>query len=218
MHLIWSLLFLTFANAAPLPEDFGATMCFSVSGSPLRPDMDRALSPSDFSGFENVVDGVIAEARASVSGDLCDDREALKLVSWRINEQIRYAGLIDSALFKQKDYWQTTHELFQTKLGTDRYGDCEDLAIAKYWALRRAGCEADKMYITVLAGQPAALDHAILTVKTSSAVIVLDNRGVKNGLTLQETGYLSSMKLGYLINERKLRIRCAKGFRLSDPK
>lgn len=210
MHWIWSLFFIANAHASPDGADFGVSFCASVN-APVRADIARALSPSDFAGAEAQIDAAITEARAiAPEKDLCRDEKALTKFSFIMNQVVSAAGRIDIAFFNQSDYWQTTHETLQKKYELGRYGDCEDIAILKYWTLRRAGCSADGMHIAVLSGMGKQPDHAVLVVKTASSVLVLDSIAAQNGRPYLETPYFSSMNLVYLINEEKVKYICPK--------
>lgn len=211
MNLIWSVLIALSAHALPTAEHYGASICIPLSGTVIRADIDRALSPSDFSGLEAQIDAAIEDARAAASsGDLCKSESALKTLSISINQKLQSAGRIDSAYFKQADYWQTTHEALKIKIDLGRYGDCEDFAILKYWVLRRAGCSPDQMYIGVLSGLGRQQDHAVLLVNGTSSTIVLDNVPAQNGRPYLQTPYFSEMNLVYLINEEKVKYLCPK--------
>ena len=56
-----------------------------------------------------------------------------------------------------------------------RSGDCEDYAIAKYLTLRLLGVPEEKMAILILRDSARRIDHAVLVVDESGALLVLDN-------------------------------------------
>lgn len=81
----------------------------------------------------------------------------------------------DSIHWKQKDYWAPPFEF----LGSGA-GDCEDYAIAKYFALRLLGIDSSKLKITfafVKNHQHKVLSHAVLNYyhNPKATPIVLDN-------------------------------------------
>lgn len=67
-------------------------------------------------------------------------------------------------------YWATPREFLQ-KGG----GDCEDYAIAKYYALKALGVPANDMFITVVGYPDKKGMHAILVVLDGDDYYVLDN-------------------------------------------
>jgi predicted transglutaminase-like cysteine proteinase len=71
---------------------------------------------------------------------------------------------------KDVGYWQTPEETL--KRGG---GDCADLAIAKYFALRKMGFNDDTMRV-VVARSRSGEDHAFLTVDHDGRLHVLDNQ------------------------------------------
>jgi predicted transglutaminase-like cysteine proteinase len=76
----------------------------------------------------------------------------------------------DAANWSQADYWATSAELSQ------RGGDCEDYAAAKYFALRRLGIPADDMRIAIVVDDAIGERHAILLVRIGAETFALDNR------------------------------------------
>lgn len=74
--------------------------------------------------------------------------------------------------WREKDYWATPEEF----LGTQR-GDCEDYVIAKYFALREAGVDEDKMFLTYVQATRLNVAHMVLTYfeRPDSIPLVLDN-------------------------------------------
>ena len=97
----------------------------------------------------------------------------LKLVNDFFNK-IKYKR--DSKHWKKKDYWASPFEF----LGTGA-GDCEDYAIAKYFALRTIGVPDEKLKITYvkLLHKKTRFEEAHMVLnyyhKPNSVPIVLDN-------------------------------------------
>ena len=56
-----------------------------------------------------------------------------------------------------------------------KVGDCEDFAIAKYFALRDLGFPASQMRIVVLKDTLRNLDHAVTAVYLDGDAWILDN-------------------------------------------
>jgi len=103
----------------------------------------------------------------------------LDRVNRTVNAAMTYKS--DRAAWGVDDYWATPVEMAQQGAG-----DCEDFAIAKYWALRSLGLLDEQMQLVVLQDTRRQLFHAVLVVHTASGAYVLDN--VSNRL-LADTAY-----------------------------
>jgi predicted transglutaminase-like cysteine proteinase len=68
------------------------------------------------------------------------------------------------------DYWSSPLQMLL------RNGDCEDYAIAKYFALRSAGWSADQMRIVVLMDRNLNAIHSVLAVSIGGRNYILDNQ------------------------------------------
>lgn len=91
----------------------------------------------------------------------------LRQVNGRIND-VRYRT--DDRNYGTEDYWATPDQFFA------RGGDCEDYAIAKYFALRELGFAADDLRIAVVRDQRAREVHAVLIAFIGTEAYVLDNK------------------------------------------
>ncbi len=116
----------------------------------------------------------LAEQAEGLSGAALLDR-----VNRTVNAAMTYKS--DRAVWGVDDYWATPVEMAQQGAG-----DCEDFAIAKYWALRSLGLLDEQMQLVVLQDTRRQLFHAVLVVHTASGAYVLDN--VSNRL-LADTAY-----------------------------
>lgn len=76
---------------------------------------------------------------------------------------------LDMEVWGVREYWATPKE-FMT-----RSGDCEDYAIAKYYALRHVGYGKDEVRIVALRDRIRGLGHAVLAVYAGGDVLILDN-------------------------------------------
>lgn len=103
----------------------------------------------------------------------------LDRVNRAVNAAVTYRS--DRAVWGVDDYWATPVEMAQQGAG-----DCEDFAIAKYWALRSLGLLDEQMQLVVLQDTRRQLFHAVLVVHTADGAYVLDN--VSNRL-LADTAY-----------------------------
>jgi len=94
--------------------------------------------------------------------------QQIGFVQAAINHRIPYRD--DRDWWGEEDYWATAAETLRTG-----GGDCEDLAIVKYQALRRLGFSADSLYLSI--GRDTARgDHALLLVRLDGRFLVLDDR------------------------------------------
>jgi len=104
-------------------------------------------------------------------------------------------SMSDEDNWGQEDYWATPKEFYDK----DR-GDCEDYAIAKYFALRQAGIPASKMLLAVIELDSGETAHAVLLVKYKE-IFVLDNLFER---VVPAKDYLDN-KLLYTFNEHGVR-------------
>lgn len=93
-------------------------------------------------------------------------RLGLALVNRRINARPYRRDGIRS---RQANSWAAPSDFFA--IG----GDCEDFAIAKYFALRAMGLSGDVMRIVVVRDRQRGQDHAVLLVRDGAQDHVLDN-------------------------------------------
>ena len=77
---------------------------------------------------------------------------------------------LDAANYGVSDYWATPMEFLK------KSGDCEDYAIAKYYALQEFGFSTDSMRIVAVKDYIRGIGHAVLVVYTDSGAYVLDNQ------------------------------------------
>jgi predicted transglutaminase-like cysteine proteinase len=98
-----------------------------------------------------------------------EGRSRLGEINRAVNLAIRSVG--DAQQYGSADWWAGPIELFQRKAG-----DCEDYAIAKYVALRRAGVPLENVRLVFVRDLKRQLDHAIVTVLLDSQWLILDNR------------------------------------------
>ena len=77
----------------------------------------------------------------------------------------------DLAQYGQIDVW--TSPLATLGRGA---GDCEDYAIAKFVALRRAGIAADDLRIVIMRDTIRGEDHAVAAARLDGHWLTLDNR------------------------------------------
>lgn len=81
----------------------------------------------------------------------------------------RYPYRYDKELWGVEDFWETPQEFFK------KSGDCEDYAIAKYFALRHLGFSEKNLRIVIVKDTVRQKAHAVLMVAVENELLVLDN-------------------------------------------
>ena len=118
--------------------------------------------------------------------------QQLALVQQRLN-RIPYRD--DMANWHQVDYWATPDEFLR------KGGDCEDYAIAKYFALRAAGWQAEDLRVMLSHRRGDLVGHAYLIVHLADGWLVLDNRA---SVPYRPIGPVDDLWAGYSLNETSL--------------
>lgn len=78
--------------------------------------------------------------------------------------------ILDPINWGVKDYWATPGQFL------DKYGDCEDYAIAKYLSLVAIGWDPRTLRIVVVQDLNLRVPHAILAVYEGDKIMLLDNQ------------------------------------------
>ena len=135
--------------------------------------------------------------------------------SWlRLRNRLRNAPLVQQAVevnafcnawphredrdaWGREEYWANPLEFAHSS------GDCEDYAIAKYYALRDLGVPAEKLRIAGVWNREKKEGHGVLFVYDQSAVYVLDNATAHVRLASELDNYV----LTYFVNEDYLWLR-----------
>ncbi len=81
----------------------------------------------------------------------------------------RWPYRTDREVYKVEDYWATPWEFMKNS------GDCEDYAIAKFYALKKLGVNPENMRVVALIDKIRNIGHAILVVYTDNNAYILDN-------------------------------------------
>lgn len=81
----------------------------------------------------------------------------------------RWPYKLDQELYGVSEYWASPSEFMM------RSGDCEDYAIAKFFALRQLGFDNDSMRIVILWDEIRAIGHAVVVVYEPEGTLVLDS-------------------------------------------
>lgn len=92
--------------------------------------------------------------------------EKLKIVNAYFN---RWPYKVDRELYGVNEFWATPQEFMK------RSGDCEDYAIAKFFALRDLGFSNDQLRIVILMDRIRRIGHAVLAVYALGDILILDS-------------------------------------------
>lgn len=167
-------------NLAPFPKWTSALERFkqerATNSGPCKSSPDRACHYKAWTKFIND------------SKDL-DPLASLQAVNDHMN-RARY--VVDAINWGVKDYWAAPGQFF------DKFGDCEDYAIAKYMSLRALGFDSAQMRIVVLQDLNLKVAHAVLAVEIDGQTWILDNQ-IKRVI---EAGRIRHYRPVYSVNEQ----------------
>ncbi len=129
--------------------------------------------------------------RAKVSGK--DGMSKLRAVNGFFNQWVSRS---DASAYGSLEYWASPKEFIQ-----NRGGDCEDYAIAKYFALKALGWPPDEMWV-LLVKDKAGKGHAVLAARRDGVIHILDNLSRPKDLVLPQSKYVSVYTPFAAVNER----------------
>lgn len=98
-----------------------------------------------------------------VSGQADTTEEKITLINSLVNQSIAYTS--DKKFHGVSEFWQQPEAAWQAKAG-----DCEEFAMVKYTALKKAGINESAMRFIFLKG------HVVLGVAHSNRILILDNQ------------------------------------------
>ena len=107
----------------------------------------------------------------------------------------KYQGVSDQKNYQQDEYWAGPAEFFARGAG-----DCEEYALAKYFALRALGIADEKMRILLVYDVKNKANHALLAVAISRGVYILDNNVRPKELILPQNKFVSVFVPLYALN------------------
>lgn len=128
--------------------------------------------------------------------------ETLQMVNGYFNQ---WLPKNDAVVWSTPEYWDTPREFMQ-----HRGGDCEDYAIAKYYALRYLGIEARRLRIVIVrtrenSGRARVILHAVLAVYQpdgkGNGWFILDNNARPRDNIFPHTQYKGRFEPIYSMNE-----------------
>lgn len=103
-----------------------------------------------------------------------EGRARLALVNEQVNAAITYTT--DQDQWYVADRWSAPLDTKRQGAFDTGLGDCEDIAIAKYVALREAGTPADDLQLLMVRDTSATTIHAVLAARQDGKWLILDNR------------------------------------------
>ncbi|MGH6714104.1 MAG: transglutaminase-like cysteine peptidase [Bradyrhizobium sp.] len=144
-------------------------------------DPDGCVSPAALQ-FLAIVD----------AGKLREGRARLGEINRAINLAVRPVS--DLAQYGQIDVWASPLATLA------RGGDCEDYAIAKFVALRRAGIAADDLRIVIMRDTVHGEDHAVAAARLEGRWLTLDNRR----MAMVEDADVRNYRPTYVIDQNRV--------------
>jgi len=172
--LLWSPA--TGASEGPRPSFFNSVEIRSANLQPFRKWRSALAKYSEEQVSKKVVNcvsGLFTVCHYEELADFLDDTrdddrwDQLVAVNHYMNTR-RY--ITDPRNWGVKDYWASLGEFME------KFGDCEDYAIAKYLALKRLGWTDDELRVTAVKDLNLKVGHAVLIVYYQGKTWVLDNQ------------------------------------------
>ncbi len=108
----------------------------------------------------------------------------------------------DKDFYGKNEYWATPKEFMANKSG-----DCEDYAIAKYFALQHFTWPKEDLWVVFLHDKINVGGHAILVAKLDKRKFVLDNLSQPNYLLIPEAQYKNQVEPFAMANHQGLWLR-----------
>lgn len=137
------------------------------------------LSQKDLQAYESKWGRIASKKFQTISKIVSDGRnlgdvQKLEKVNDFFNQNVLYAS--DMTVWGESDYWATPMEFIGKGMG-----DCEDYAIAKYFALLQMGVPMNKLYISYVKSLKYNVAHMVLTYfeTPTTMPLVLDNYETK---------------------------------------
>jgi len=164
------------ANEGSSPSFFNSVEIRSDDLKPFRKwrsALERYSKEEASKAVRDCVSGLFNICHYEELADFLDDKrdddkwDQLVAVNHYMNTR-RY--ITDPRNWGVKDYWATLGEFME------KFGDCEDYAIAKYLALKRLGWTDDQLRLAAVKDLNLKVGHAVLIVYHQGKTWVLDNQ------------------------------------------
>ena len=164
------------ASEGPRPSFFNSVEIRSADLKPFRKwrsALERYSKEQASKEVRNCVSGLFNICHYEELADFLDDQrdddrwDQLIAVNHYMNTR-RY--ITDPRNWGVRDYWATLGEFME------KFGDCEDYAIAKYLALRKLGWTDETLRLAAVKDLNLKVGHAVLIVYLNGKTWVLDNQ------------------------------------------
>ena len=164
------------ASEGPRPSFFNSVEIRSADLKPFRKwrsALERYSEEQASKEVRNCVSGLFNICHYEELADFLDDQrdddrwDQLIAVNHYMNTR-RY--ITDPRNWGVRDYWATLGEFME------KFGDCEDYAIAKYLALRKLGWTDETLRLAAVKDLNLKVGHAVLIVYLNGKTWVLDNQ------------------------------------------
>ena len=144
-------------------------------------DEEQHSDMTQFSKWESVLNKYNDEVAANDMGlkkmtaglqkfsGLQNPEDRIRAVNSYVNNNIAYSP--DSMVWGRSDYWAAPGETFARG-----EGDCDDYAIAKFFALKMMGFKDNDMRIVILRDGRKNEIHAVLSLNYNGSTYILDNQ------------------------------------------
>ena len=96
------------------------------------------------------------------------EQERAAAINRYVNRRVTFMD--DERQYHRQDLWSAASATLESGRG-----DCEDYAIAKLQMLRAAGMSGKNLYLVIVKDLARRADHAVLVVRTSGGMLMLDN-------------------------------------------
>lgn len=158
---------------------------------------NERLKPTFKKDVLNVNDAGLKQKWKALYDELyrADIYEKLQKVNTFFNKN-KYTDDLDN--WGAEEYWATPRE-FMLK----GRGDCEDYAVAKYYALKALGVPPKSMVLVSVIDDKSGMGHLVLSVSYAGSFYILDN----NGNTVYRNGTKNFYKPRYYLNETGVWVR-----------
>jgi predicted transglutaminase-like cysteine proteinase len=113
----------------------------------------------------------------------------IQKINAAVNVLVRYAP--DRPSQGGADHWASFEETV-----TRGAGDCEDIALVKFWVLQATGVPAEDIHLLLARDTVKDADHAILVVQYAGHKLLLDNLGLHVTEASRVTAYKPLISLG----------------------
>jgi predicted transglutaminase-like cysteine proteinase len=182
------------ADIGPLADPYISSTPWVTKQPPVQEPFRAELGPSEnvsldtkWSGVKRALhndQSVLQRCRVDASAcpaaaraflaiiDRAESRDGWSRIA-EVNRSINFSirAVSDKEQYGVRDLWATPLLMF-----TSRAGDCEDLAIAKYAALRELGYADNDLRLVIANERVSGEVHAVLTVRHDGRWLILDNK------------------------------------------